>query len=235
MSNKFRYKKVSIIIPVYNESNTIEKIIKRVKNSNSLGMKKEIIIVDDGSTDDTPNIINKLKDKEIKIFFLRNNSGKGTALRKGFKEATGDIIIVQDADLEYNPKDFPIILIPLINGDAKVVYGSRELSGKNKHSSIFFHAGGKLVTMATNLLFTSNLTDEATGYKVFDARFLKKLPLKCQRFEFCPEVTAMTLLKKERIIEVPISYKARHRGEGKKIKVIDGLMAIWTLLKIRFN
>ena len=226
---------ISIVIPVYNEKNTIGKIIGKVLGSDTLGLKKELIIIDDGSTDGSADVLKKYQNKKIKILFHKENGGKGVALRHGFKEATGEIILVQDADLEYHPKDYPKIIRPFLKGNVKAVYGSRDLSGKNRHSSIFFHAGGRLVTSFTNFLFKSNLTDEATGYKAFNAEFLKSLPLKCKRFEFCPEVTALTLKRNASILEVPISYSARHRREGKKIKAKDGIEAIWTLVRIKLT
>jgi len=231
MSNK----KVSIVIPVYNEIKTINKIVERVLKADTLGLRKEIIIVNDASTDGTKKVLDDIKKRNIKVFHHKKNKGKGAALRTGFPKATGDIILVQDADLEYHPKDFPKLISPLLGNKSKAVYGSRELSGKNKHSSIFFHAGGWLITLTTNLLYNSSLTDEATGYKAFKANFLKSLPLKCKRFEFCPEVTALTLKRGEKIIEVPISYYARHRHEGKKIRATDGIKAIYTLVKIKLT
>lgn len=222
-------------MPVFNEASTISKIISDVLKSDVLGLRKEVIVVDDGSTDDTFKILSKIKSARLKIIALKRNMGKGYALRTGFKYSTGDIIIVQDADLEYSPKEFPKLLKPIVLNKSRVVYGSREMSGKNVHSSLIFHAGGRLVTFITNLLYGSNLTDEATGYKVFDARLLKKIKLKCIRFEFCPEVTAHILKSNEKIVEVPIKYNARHRHEGKKIKARDGIEAIFTLLRIKFN
>lgn len=228
------YRKVSILIPVYNEEETIQEIITSVINSDTLGLKKEIIVVDDGSSDKTRKILSKLKHKNLSVFKHKINKGKGAAIRTGIKNTTGDIILIQDADLEYHPKDYPKILKPFLKNKAKVVYGSRELSGKNVHSSAIFHAGGRLVTYITNLFFGSNLTDEATGYKVFDGNLLKEIPLKCNGFEFCPEVTGHVLKKGVKIFEVPIKYSARHRGEGKKIKAKDGVEAILTLLRVRF-
>ena len=228
-------KKVSIVVPVYNEESTIQEILTRASKAITIGLDKEIIVVDDGSSDKTVSKIKNLKIKKLTLLKHMKNKGKGSALRTALKRASGDIILVQDADLEYSPKEYPKLLKPILKGAGKVVYGSRELSGKNTHSSIFFHAGGRLVTFLTNLLYGSSLTDESTGYKVFDAKFLKSLPLKCRRFEFCPEVTALTLKKGEKIIEVPISYSARHKEDGKKIKAMDGIEAIWTLLKIRFK
>lgn len=226
---------ISIIIPTYNEEETIEKIINKVLKSDVLGLKKEIIIVDDGSTDKTTQIINKTYTKSVKKILFPKNKGKGFALRAGFKQATGDIILVQDADLEYHPKDYPKIIKPFINENANVVYGSRELSGNNKHSSIFFHMGGRTVTFFTNLLYGSKLTDVPTGYKVFKREVLINIPLKCRGFEFCPEVTANILKKQISIMEVPITYSARHRKDGKKIKWFDGLEALWTLFRIKFD
>jgi len=227
-------KKVSIIIPVYNEKATIQKIINKVLKSNTLKLKREVIVIDDGSTDGTRDLLKKIKNKEIKIIFFKNNKGKGSALRAGFKKASGDIILIQDADLEYHPSEYPKILRPIISKQVKVVYGSRELSGKNIHSSAIFHAGGKFVTFVTNFLFKSKLSDEATGYKAFESKLLKSLPLSCKRFEFCPEVTAHVLKRGEKIMEVPILYTARHRHEGKKIKTMDGIEAIFTLFRVKF-
>ena len=230
-----KYNKISIIIPVYNEETTINKIVKRVMDADCLGLNKEIIIVDDGSTDNTPNILANIKSKKIIKITNKRNYGKGYSLRRGFKIATGDIILIQDADLEYNPKDYAKIIRPFLNHDSLVVYGSRELSGKNKHSSVFFHAGGRTITTCTNLLYRSHLTDVPTGYKAFQSDLLNSLQLKCTRFEFCPEVTAKILSRGINIIEVPIKYDARHKKDGKKIKWVDGIEALWTLIKIKCN
>lgn len=227
--------KISIIIPAYNEEKTIKKVVYSVINSNTLGLKKEIIVVSDGSTDETSTILRKINSKLLRIIINSKNKGKGHALRTGFKKATGDIILIQDADLEYNPKDYVKIIRPFLKSNVKVIYGSREITGKNKHSSVFFHAGGRMVTGFTNLLFNSKLTDVPTGFKVFKKDLLSKINLTCIRFEFCPEVTAKILKKGIHIKEVPITYKARHRSEGKKINWIDGIEAIWTLFKIKFN
>jgi len=228
-------KKVSIVIPVFKEERTIRQIISRVLTANTLGLTKEIIVVDDGSKDGTKKILLGIKAKNVKIIFCKNNHGKGSALRTGFKKATGEIIIIQDADLEYHPKDYPKLIRPILDKKTDIVYGSRELSWKNIHSSIFFHFGGKIITEITNILYGSRLSDEATGYKVFRTEFLKKLPLKCKRFEFCPEVTALVLKKGGKILEVPNRYSARHRRDGKKIGVRDGISAILTLLRIKMK
>lgn len=226
---------ISIVIPVYNEEKTIKKIVNKVLKSDVLGLKKEIVIVDDGSTDNTTQIINKIRARSVKKILFSKNKGKGFALRAGFKQATGDVILIQDADLEYHPKDYPKIIKPFLDENAHVIYGSRELSGKNKHSSIFFHIGGRTVTAFTNLLYGSELTDVPTGCKVFRREVLTNLPLKCRRFEFCPEVTANILKKQISIREIPIVYSARHWKDGKKIKWFDGLEALWTLFRVRFN
>jgi len=228
-------KLISIIIPVFNEEKTIKTIVDRVIKSNTLGIKKEIIIIDDGSTDGTKLLIDNLKSKNTTVLTHKHNLGKGAAIRTGLKNANGNILIIQDADLEYHPKEYPKLLKPFITQNAHVVYGSRELSGKNVHSSILFHAGGRLITIITNLLFNINLTDEATGYKVFRRDVFNKFRLKCKGFEFCPEVTGKLLLNHIQIIEVPVSYSARHLHEGKKIRAIDGLIAIFTLLRVRLG
>lgn len=227
-----QYKSVSIIIPVFNEKNTIEKIVDKVLSADTLGLIKELIIVDDGSTDGTKSTISKLRKPGLKKLLLDKNYGKGYALRQGFAIASGDIIIVQDADLEYNPDDYPVLLSPFLAQGAKVVFGSRELN-INKHSYPAFFIGGKIITFATKILFGGRLTDVPTGYKAFDRLLLKKIPLKCMRFEFCPEVAAEILKRGIRITEVPIRYKPRRIEEGKKIKWQDGIEAIITLLRVR--
>jgi dolichol-phosphate mannosyltransferase len=229
-----KFNKVTIIIPVYNEASTIKKIVDRVKRANYLGLKKEIIIIDDHSTDDTRQILKTPFFKDSKVIFQPKNKGKGSAVRAGIKASTGQIILIQDADLEYHPKDYTKSIRLIIEKDLPVVFGSRELTGKNPHSYLSFHIGGKLVTTTTNLLYGSKLSDVPTGHKIFQADILKSVPLKCKRFEFCPEVTGLLLKKNIPIHEVPISYSARTIQEGKKIKAKDGLEAIWTLFRVRF-
>jgi len=226
--------KLSIIIPVYNEENTIEKIINLVKKSNTGKVKKEIIVIDDGSNDGTLNVLKKVKG--IKLIGHKKNIGKGAATRTGIKHSTGDIIIIQDADLEYDPNDYANLIKPIIMGEAKVVYGSRVLNKKKvKYSGLSFYIGGVIMTLATNLIYPSaHLTDEPTCYKVFRSDVLKSINLKCKRFEFCPEVTAKVLKKGIRIKELPISYYPRSVKEGKKINWKDGIEGIWALLKYRF-
>lgn len=229
------YKTLSIIMPAYNELKTLPKILKQVQKADCLGLKKEIIIVDDGSTDGTAKLLRSLRQTGIKTFFHNQNKGKGAAVRTGIKNATGDIILIQDADLEYHPEEYPVLIHPFLKSRASVVYGSRELSGQNRHSSILFHIGGRFVTLMTNLLFGSHLTDVPTCYKAFKRDIIAQLPLRCQRFEFCPEVTAHLLKRNIPIIEVPIKYNSRDKKEGKKIKARDGVEAFWTLIRCRIG
>lgn len=229
-----RYEKLTIIIPVFNERPTIETILEKVRRANTLGLGKEIIVIDDGSTDGTTEILRNYPSQDVMAIFHGHNQGKGAAVRTGIKNATGDIILIQDADLEYHPEEYPNLIKPFINDGALVVYGSRELSGENRHSSLFFHIGGRTVTSVTNLLYGSHLTDVPTCYKAFRKDIIARLPLRCQRFEFCPEVTAQVLKRHIPIVEIPIGYTARTKKEGKKIKLRDGLQAIWTLVRCRF-
>ncbi len=225
---------LTIIIPVYNEKNTLREIISRVRAIN-LPTKKEIIIIDDGSTDGTGAIIANLPDDIIKIYHNRN-MGKGAAIRSGIKHATGDLIIIQDADLEYRVDDYPSLLAPILNEEESVVYGSRRLNRSNtRHSHMLFFWGGALVTWLTNVLYRTNITDEPTCYKLFRSEVLKGIDLKCEGFEFCPEVTAKIAKKNIRIFEVPISYNPRRISEGKKMRAKDGLITAWTLIKYRFK
>lgn len=227
--------KLSIIIPVYNEKDTLLEILRKIKKV-KLPVKKEIILVDDFSTDGTREIVKKLGSRHIKIFFHDKNYGKGMAIKTGLKNSTGDIIIIQDADLEYDPQDYRNLIKPIINGKAEVVYGSRLLADKkNKHGHLSFYIGGRIVTIVTNMLFFSRLTDEPTCYKTFKAEVIKKIRIHGNRFEWEPEVTAKILKKGIRIHEVPIAYFPRDKEHGKKINWKDGLQAIWTLVKYRFE
>lgn len=226
--------KISIIIPCYNEKKTILSLIKKVEDVDLGNIEKEIIIIDDFSSDGTRELIQD-RLKKYKLIFHNKNLGKGSALRTGFKHITGDIIIIQDADLEYDPNDYKNLIQPIIDKKYKVVYGSRERNKQNKtHSGLSFYLGGRVLTWLTNLLYRSELTDEPTCYKVFDKNLLLSIPLKCKKFEFCPEITAKILKKGIEIKEIPISYCPRTSKEGKKIKFRDGVEAVWTLLKYRF-
>ncbi len=223
--------KISVIMPVYNEKDTILKILEKVKN---VPVEKEIIIVDDGSNDGTTEILEKVKDKNIKIIFKEKNEGKGSAIREGLKYVTGDIIVIQDADLEYDPNDWIRMLKVMEEKNADIVFGSRIL-GKSKKSSFAFYYGGKFVTFLTNLLYRTKLTDAPTCYKMFKKDVIKNLNLKCKRFEFCQEFTAKVRKLGYQIYEVPISYNPRTIKEGKKIRWKDGIHAIWTLIKYKFK
>ena len=226
--------KVSIIIPSFNEGLTLFEVVRKVLSVRLSDYSKEIIIVDDGSWDDTPKILKKLsKDKRIKLIINNKNLGKGASILKAFKIAQGDIIVIQDADLEYDPADIPKLLKPFQDKKVKVVYGSRVL-GHNPVSHWTFNLGGRLITLITNLLYGTKITDEPTGYKVFRRNVLKDLNLNSKGFEFCPEVTAKIAKARIKIIEVPIKYKPRPIFE-KKIKWYDGLAAIYYLLKYRIS
>jgi len=220
--------KLSVIIPVYNEVNTIAKIIERVKE---VPVEKEIIVVDDGSTDGTREKIDSISG--IKVLKHEGNCGKGAAIRTGLTIASGELTITQDADLEYDPNDYLELIKPIEEGVADVVYGSRNL-GNNKSGMKAYKWGGVFLSHLANLLYGLRITDEATCYKLFETDILKGLSLKCQRFEFCPEVTAKLEKRKYRIKEVPISYNPRFFAEGKKIKWTDGVLAIFYLIKFRF-
>jgi len=226
--------KLSVIMPVYNEKATIREILNRVR-AVDVGMEKEIIVVDDGSTDGTRDILREEEAKgDIRVIYHEANKGKGAAVRTGIQHAQGDIILIQDADLEYDPREYPKLLEPILEGRASVVYGSRFLGGPRK-AMLFWHAvGNKLLTFVTNILFDSILSDMETCYKVFKADLIKSIPLHSNRFEIEPEITAKVLKRGYRIYEVPISYTGREYHEGKKISWKDGITALWTLLKYRF-
>ena len=227
--------KLSIVIPVFNEKNNILKILDKIERVNLGETKKEIIIVDDFSTDGTREVLKNLESK-YKIIYQSKNYGKGYALRIGFKQATGDYIIVQDADLEYDPEDYKKMIKAALENNAEAVYGSRRLNKNNKqHSGLSFYLGGVLVTFVTNLLYGTNLTDEPTCYKMFKKSLLDKINLNCMRFEFCPEITAKVAKRGKKIIEVPISYYPRSSSEGKKIKWHDGMEAMLTLIKYKLR
>lgn len=229
--------KLSIIVPAYNEKNTIAEILKKIEAVNLGNMEKEIIIVDDGSTDGTREILRGLeRSGKYKIIFQDENLGKGGALKRGFKEASGDFVIIQDADLEYNPEEYKILLEPLLNGRADVVYGSRFM-GASAHRVLFFwhYVGNKILTTLSNIFTDLNLTDIETGYKAFNRVTLLKIrdKLKSSRFGIEPEITARVAKASLRVFEVGISYSGRTYSEGKKINWKDGLAAIWFI--IRFN
>jgi len=225
--------KLSILIPVYNEAPTLREILARVR-AVPLDIEKEIIVVDDGSTDGSREILRQEETAgDLRIFYHERNQGKGAAVRTAIIQATGDILLIQDADLEYDPREYPNLLQPILEGRADVVYGSRFLGGPRKAMFFTHMLGNKLLTLVTNILFDTILSDMETCYKVFRAEVVKQIPLRSRRFEFEPEVTAKILKRGYRIYEVPISYTGREYEEGKKITWRDGLLALWTLLKYR--
>ena len=219
---------------MYNEAPTVRAIVEKVR---SVAIEKEIIIVNDASTDGSGAVIDELgkEHTDVCIVHQQQNRGKGAAIRTGLEHVTGDVVIVQDADLELDPHDYPALVKPIIEGTATVVYGSRELGTTNKHLYVSFYLGGKLVSLITNLLFGTHLTDVPVGYKVVRTEVMKSLNLQCERFDFDPEITGKILGRGIKIIEVPVSYYPRTQEEGKKIGWRDGVQAVWTLLKCRFT
>ncbi len=223
---------VSVIIPAYNEENTIRQVLETVQ---SLPLEIQIIVVNDGSTDNTFHILEELKtDSKLTIVQNEVNRGKGFAIRCGIQYVKGDIVVIQDADMELSPNDLVHLVEPLKNDDVQVVYGSRFLKGKG-HASIHNYIANRILAFYTNLLYGCKITDESTGYKIFTTELIKELNLKCEGFEFCPEVTAKLLRAGHNILEVPVSYFPRTKKEGKKLRFwSDGIFAAWTLLKYRF-
>lgn len=227
--------KLSVVVPVYNEEKTLPVLVSRLE-SLKLDLDKEVVFVDDGSKDSSREVLKNYERNGYKIIFMPKNMGKGAAIRRGFQEATGDVVLVQDADLEYSPKDYPILLQPILDGDADVVYGSRFVTAFPRRILYFNHyLANRLVTFLSNIFTGLNLSDMETGYKVFTKQALKEiLPcLTSKRFGIEPELTAQVAKHKFRIYEVGISYSGRTYSEGKKINWKDGLAAIWHI--IRFN
>jgi glycosyltransferase involved in cell wall biosynthesis len=225
--------KLSVIVPVYNERKTIEEVIRRVRAVDP-GMEKEIIVVDDGSTDGTREALQSLNLAGTRIVLHEMNRGKGAALRAGFDVAGGDIVLVPDADLEYDPREYPRLLEPILDGRADVVYGSRFLGGPHRVLYFWHYVGNRFLTTFSNMLSNLNLTDMETCYKVFRRDILKKIELKSPRFGFEPEITVKLAKLRCRIYEVPISYSGRDYAEGKKIGWKDGLAALFHLIRFRF-
>lgn len=226
-------KKIAILIPIYNEINTLKFILQKIEEVDFCGLEKEIILIDDFSTDGTRDILKELSDK-YKIFYHDKNMGKGAALRTGFEHVTGDITIIQDADMEYDPIDYEPLVKLLLEDKADVVYGSRFLNEKSSFMLLSFLAN-KFLTIMTNILYNVHLTDMETCYKAFKTEFIKDIKIKSNRFDFEPEITAKILKKGARLKELPISYHGREYDEGKKITWKDGLHAIWALVKFRFT
>ena len=228
--------KLSVIIPVYNERGTLEEVLRRVAR---VPMEKEVIVVDDGSDDGTRKILESLLENadpsdRLRIFFHEKNRGKGAAVRTGIEQAAGDWILIQDADLEYDPQDYPALLAPLLDGRADVVYGSRFLDGAHGTRYFQHYLANRFLTFVSNLMTGLNLSDMETGYKVFRRQVLDGIRLLSNGFEFEPEITAKVARRGYRIYEVPISYNSRSYQEGKKITWVDGVKALWALLRFRF-
>jgi len=228
--------KISIIIPVYNEFRTLPQVLERVSNAPlPPGCEKEIIVVDDGSTDGTTGLLREVQTHgAVRAHHSVLNFGKGTAIRVGLRIATGDVILIQDGDLEYDPNDYAAVLKPIVNGRAGVVYGSR-FTGNMQNMAWKNWLANRILTITANFLFGAQITDEATAYKAFRTDILRNMKLACRRFEFCPEVTAKVRRMGYTIREVPISYNARGILDGKKIRARDGFEALWTLIRYRFT
>lgn len=229
--------KLCIIMPVYNERQTVQEIVRRVLDVDLNGIQKELILVDDGSTDGTRDVLLALGRQEtpgVKVVLHHQNQGKGAAIRTGLGHANGDLIVIQDADLEYDPRDYAILLQPILDGKADVVYGSRFL-GPHRAFNFLHMVGNKFLTLVTNVLYNTILTDMETCYKVFRVEVLRNMRIRSNRFDFEPEITAKVLKRGYRVFEVPISYSGRDLDEGKKISAWrDGLPALWALIKFRF-
>jgi glycosyltransferase involved in cell wall biosynthesis len=224
--------KLTVVIPVYNEKDTIQELVKRVERT---GYAQEIIVVDDGSTDGTASILKEMSRREnVRVIVHEFNAGKGAALRTAFRYARGDVILIQDADLEYDPCEYPNLLRPIEEGIADVVYGSRFLGAARRPILFWNMVANRALTLVTNILYNNILSDMETGYKVFKRSILEDLPLRAMRFDFEPEFTVKILKRKIRIYEVPIAFNPRDYSQGKKIKLADAFEALWTLIKYRF-
>ncbi len=224
--------KLSIVIPVFNEKNTIKEILRQVRAVDLGDIDKEIIVVDDCSTDGTIDILKLEVDSSLKVLHHKQNQGKGAAVRTGFASATGDLIIIQDADLEYDPEDYMKLIQPVLKGKATVVYGSR-FTGERRNMLYWHYLGNRFLSLVTNVLYNTTISDMETCYKLFTKEALEGLVIKANKFDFEPEITAKILRKGIRIYEVPISYTGRESHEGKKISWKDALPALWALAKYR--
>ena len=231
-------KKLSLLIPVYNEVTSLETLLDRVEAVDFCGLEKEIILVDDGSVDGTREILSRLEAQHpnYRVVYHTQNMGKGAALRTAIDIASGDILAIQDADLEYDPQDYPPLIQLIVDNQADVVYGSRLTAGANSEAFAGLHyLGNKLLTLVTNMLYQTRITDMETCYKAFRADVLKGIKIRSNRFDFEPEITAKVLKQKCRLAEAPISYNGRAFHEGKKITWVDGLWALKALVKFRFT
>ena len=223
--------KLSVIIPVYNEKNTLGEIVRRVE---AVPIEKEIILVDDFSTDGSREALQQMEAHGRRILYHDRNMGKGAALRTGFRHATGDYLVIQEADLEYDPQEYSQLLKPVLEGRADVVFGSR-FSGNRRNMTSLHTLGNLFLTLITNLLYRASITDMETCYKLFPRETVQNIPIHSNRFNFEPEITAKLMKRRLKILEVPISYAGRNFSDGKKITWRDGISALWTLIKYRFH
>jgi glycosyltransferase involved in cell wall biosynthesis len=228
-------RKLSVVVPVYNERNTLVEIVRRMRAVELPdSIEREIIIVDDGSDDGTRDVLKQLGDSTVRVIMHDENQGKGAAVRTGFAHAVGEYVLVQDADLEYDPEDWPRLLNPVMRGRARVVYGSR-FTGERRNMLFLHWIGNRFLSLVTNVLYNTTLSDMETCYKLIDRNLLNEMSLSANKFDFEPEITAKLLRRGVRIYEVPISYAGREFDEGKKITWHDGFAALWTLVKYRFK
>jgi glycosyltransferase involved in cell wall biosynthesis len=226
------YRKLSVIVPVFNERNTVVEILRRMR-AVDLPIEREIVLVDDGSSDGTQQVLAQLGDSTVKVVKHTHNQGKGAAIRTGLTHVTGDLVLIQDADLEYDPDDWPKLLAPIFRGKATVVYGSR-FTGERRNMLYLHWLGNRMLSFVTNVLYNTTLSDMETCYKLFDRKVLDGIEIRSDRFDFEPEITAKILRRGVRIYEVPISYTGREFEEGKKITWRDGFAALVALVKYRF-
>jgi glycosyltransferase involved in cell wall biosynthesis len=227
------YRLLSVIVPVFNERTTVAEVIRRIR-AVQLPVEREVVVVDDGSSDGTDKILNALGDSTVRILSHPSNAGKGAAIRTGMESVRGDLVLIQDADLEYDPEDWPKLLDPILRGKARVVYGSR-FTGERKNMLPLHWIGNRFLSLVTNVLYSSTLSDMETCYKLFDRKVLEGITVESNRFDFEPEITAKILRRGFRIYEVPISYAGREATEGKKITWRDGFGALKALIKYRFT
>jgi glycosyltransferase involved in cell wall biosynthesis len=228
-----KLRKLSVIVPVYNERTTLVEVLRRMRAVELPdGIDREIIIVDDGSTDGTREVLRQLGDSTVRVILHDGNRGKGAAVRTGIEAASGDYILIQDADLEYDPDDWPTMIAPVQRGRARVVYGSR-FTGERRNMLFLHWVGNRMLSLVTNMLYNTTLSDMETCYKLVDRSLMLDLGLRSNRFDIEPEITAKILKRRIRIYEVPISYTGREFDEGKKITWRDGFAALWTLVKFR--
>lgn len=226
-----RFRTLSVIVPVFNERNTVAEILRRMRKVD-LPLDLEVVVVNDASSDGTDKVLAALEDSTVRVVHHPTNQGKGAAIRTGLEHARGDLLLIQDADLEYDPEDWPRLISPIMRGKARVVYGSR-FTGERKNMLFWHWVGNRFLSLVTNVLYNTTISDMETCYKLFDRTVLEGITIESDRFDFEPEITAKLLRRGHRIYEVPISYAARSREEGKKLTWKDGLRAFWTLSRLR--